>query len=68
MELPAEFLVSYEAGIQTFDTADMYSNGESERVLGKAAKQPNLPRDKIVVMTKVFKLIVAQTTITYRNA
>lgn len=46
-------LPSYEAGIQTFDTANVYSNGESERILGKAIKQLNLPRDEIVVMTKV---------------
>lgn len=44
---------SYDVGIQTFDTADTYSNGESERILGKAIRQHNLPRDEIVVMTKV---------------
>lgn len=31
----------------------MYSNGESEVILGKAIKKLNLPRDEIVVMTKV---------------
>ena len=31
----------------------MYSNGRSEVILGKAIKQYNLPRDEIVVMTKV---------------
>ncbi|GBE77484.1 Versiconal hemiacetal acetate reductase [Sparassis crispa] len=44
----------YEHGIQTFDTADMYSNGLSEVILGKAIKQLNLPREEIVVMTKLF--------------
>ncbi|CAE6422260.1 unnamed protein product [Rhizoctonia solani] len=44
---------AYDAGIQTFDTADVYSNGDSERILGKAIKQLNLPRDEIVVMTKI---------------
>ncbi|CAE6480094.1 unnamed protein product [Rhizoctonia solani] len=48
---------AYEAGIQTFDTADMYSNGESERILGKAIKQLNLPRDEIVVMTKLYGVV-----------
>ncbi|TFY65126.1 hypothetical protein EVG20_g5710 [Dentipellis fragilis] len=43
----------YDAGIQTFDTANVYSNGLSEVILGKAIKQHNLPRDEIVVMTKV---------------
>ncbi|KAF7366037.1 Aldo/keto reductase [Mycena venus] len=43
----------YEAGIQTFDTANMYSNGMGEIVLGNAIKKLQLPREEIVVMTKV---------------
>ena len=31
----------------------MYSNGESEIILGKAIKQLNMNRDEIVVLTKV---------------
>jgi len=45
---------AYDAGIQTFDTANVYSNGLSEIILGKAIKKFNLPRDEIVVMTKVY--------------
>ncbi|CAE6447969.1 unnamed protein product [Rhizoctonia solani] len=45
---------AYDAGIQTFDTANVYSNGLSETILGKAIKKFNLPRDEIVVMTKVY--------------
>ncbi|KAE9405603.1 aryl-alcohol dehydrogenase [Gymnopus androsaceus JB14] len=37
---------AYDAGINTFDTANVYSNGVSE--------QHNLPREDIVVLTKVF--------------
>lgn len=48
---------AYDAGIQTFDTANVYSNGESERILGKAIKSLNLPRDEIVVMTKVYFVV-----------
>ncbi|KAG8734976.1 hypothetical protein FRC11_003525, partial [Ceratobasidium sp. 423] len=48
---------AYDAGIQTFDTANVYSNGDSERILGKAIKQLNLPRDEIVVMTKVYSIV-----------
>lgn len=48
-----DMLHSYDMGIQTFDTANVYSNGLSEIILGKAIKQHNLPRDEIVVMTKV---------------
>ncbi|KAG8713850.1 hypothetical protein FRC09_018258, partial [Ceratobasidium sp. 395] len=45
---------AYDMGIQTFDTANVYSNGLSEVILGKAIKEYNFPRDEIVVMTKVF--------------
>ncbi|KAG8999736.1 hypothetical protein FRB94_014090 [Tulasnella sp. JGI-2019a] len=45
---------AYDLGINTFDTANLYSNGVSEIVLGKAIKQHNLPRDELVVMTKVY--------------
>ncbi|KAI8145853.1 NADP-dependent oxidoreductase domain-containing protein [Fennellomyces sp. T-0311] len=45
---------AYEAGINFFDTADTYSGGESERVLGKAIKEHNMVRSRIVVATKVF--------------
>jgi len=48
---------AYDAGINTFDTANVYSNGHSEIILGKAIKQLNLPRDEIVVMTKVFNTV-----------
>lgn len=47
------YLPRYDAGIQTFDTAGCYSNGLSETVLGNAIKHFNLPRDEIVIMTKV---------------
>ncbi|KAI0304260.1 Aldo/keto reductase [Multifurca ochricompacta] len=44
---------AYENGIQTFDTANAYSSGLSEVILGKAIKQLNLPREEIVVLTKL---------------
>ncbi|KAF8067038.1 NADP-dependent oxidoreductase domain-containing protein [Lyophyllum atratum] len=45
---------AYDGGINTFDTANVYSHGLSEEILGKAIKKHNLPRGEIVVMTKVF--------------
>ncbi|KAI0806702.1 aryl-alcohol dehydrogenase [Fomes fomentarius] len=45
---------AYEHGIQTFDTANVYSNGLSEVILGKAIKQLNLPREELVIMTKLY--------------
>ena len=44
---------AYESGINFFDTADMYSFGESEEILGNALKILNVPREKFVIATKV---------------
>lgn len=43
-----------EGGINFFDTADMYSLGASEEVLGRALKDFGPTRDKIVIATKVY--------------
>jgi aryl-alcohol dehydrogenase-like predicted oxidoreductase len=43
-----------ESGINFFDTADMYSVGASEEVLGRALKDFGGSRDRLVVATKVF--------------
>jgi 1-deoxyxylulose-5-phosphate synthase len=43
-----------ELGFNFFDTADMYSLGRSEEVLGRALKDFGPSRDKVVVATKVF--------------
>ena len=43
-----------EAGINFFDTADVYSLGVSEEILGRALKDFGPPRDRLVVATKVF--------------
>src|SRR5256885_13830483 len=42
-----------EHGINFFDTADMYSNGASEEVTGRALKDFTR-RDQVVIATKVF--------------
>lgn len=43
---------AYDRGINTWDTANFYSNGDSEVVIGKAMKKFNIPREKVVLMTK----------------
>ena len=47
------FKAAIEAGINFFDTADVYSLGESERVTGKALKE-YAKRHEVVIATKVF--------------
>ncbi|KAI0339039.1 aryl-alcohol dehydrogenase [Trametopsis cervina] len=48
---------AYDAGIQTFDTANVYSNGLSEVILGNAIKKLNLPREELVILTKVYATV-----------
>ncbi|TRX91229.1 hypothetical protein FHL15_007834 [Xylaria flabelliformis] len=48
---------AYDRGINTWDTANAYSNGESERVMGKALRHYNIPRRKVIVMTKCFRVV-----------
>ncbi|KAF1829243.1 Aldo/keto reductase [Decorospora gaudefroyi] len=45
---------AYKCGINTWDTADVYSHGQSERIVGKALKQYNIPRNKIVILSKCY--------------
>lgn len=45
---------SLEAGVNFFDTADIYSEGESEKTLGRSLKNLNISRKDVVIATKVF--------------
>ena len=42
---------AYDAGITTFDTAEVYGNGHSEKIVGNALQNV---RDRVVIATKVF--------------
>ncbi|KZW00866.1 Aldo/keto reductase [Exidia glandulosa HHB12029] len=48
------FKAAYDAGINTWDTADTYSNGESEKLVRKAIEKYNIPRKKVVILTKCY--------------
>ncbi len=45
---------SLEAGINFFDTADVYSNGESETILGQSFKNLSTARKDVVIATKAY--------------
>jgi aryl-alcohol dehydrogenase-like predicted oxidoreductase len=45
---------AYDSGINFFDTADAYSNGESERILGRVIRKLGIPRQNLVIATKVY--------------
>jgi aryl-alcohol dehydrogenase-like predicted oxidoreductase len=44
---------SLEAGVNMIDTANVYANGESERLVGQALKDLAVPRESVVIATKV---------------
>lgn len=44
---------SVDAGVNFFDTADIYSFGESEKLLGQSIKNLGLARENVVIATKV---------------
>ena len=44
---------SLDAGVNFLDTADVYSEGESEKLVGAALEALSRPRDQVVVATKV---------------
>ncbi len=43
-----------EAGVNFIDTANVYSAGLSEEITGQALRDLGIPRDKVVIATKVF--------------
>jgi aryl-alcohol dehydrogenase-like predicted oxidoreductase len=45
---------AYDRGLTTWDTANVYSNGVSEELIGNTIKKHNLPRHKLVILTKCF--------------
>jgi aryl-alcohol dehydrogenase-like predicted oxidoreductase len=45
---------SIDAGINFFDTADVYSEGQSEMMLGQSLRNLGIARKDVVIATKVF--------------
>ncbi|TDL19656.1 Aldo keto reductase [Rickenella mellea] len=48
---------AWDRGVTTIDTANVYSNGDSERIIGKFIKQYNIPRGKLVILTKCYHIV-----------
>ena len=47
---------AWDRGVTTIDTANVYSNGESERVIGRFLQKYNIPRHRVVILTKCYCL------------
>ncbi len=52
-EVDAVVRSALDAGINFIDTADVYGNGESERLLGQALRNLGVARSSVLVATKV---------------
>src|SRR6202140_1324784 len=48
---------SIDGGINFFDTADNYTEGESEKILGRSLKDLNIARKDVVIATKVYSRV-----------
>jgi aryl-alcohol dehydrogenase-like predicted oxidoreductase len=46
--------MSIDSGINFFDTADVYTEGESEKILGQSLKNLKIARSQVVIATKVY--------------
>ena len=53
-ETAAMIAHAYEMGVNFIDTANQYANGTSELFIGKALKRLGIPRDKVVLASKVY--------------
>lgn len=45
---------AFDKGLNTWDTANVYSNGRSEEIIGAAIKKYDLPRNKLVILSKCY--------------
>ena len=45
---------AYKSGITTWDTANVYSNGESEKIVAKAIAKYKIPREELVILSKCY--------------
>ena len=52
-EAQAQIKAAFDAGVNFIDTADVYSEGESEKIVGEALSKLGLPREDLVIATKV---------------
>jgi aryl-alcohol dehydrogenase-like predicted oxidoreductase len=46
----------YDAGVNFYDTAEVYGFGNAEKLMGRAFKELKLPREELVISTKLFKI------------
>jgi aryl-alcohol dehydrogenase-like predicted oxidoreductase len=53
-EVEKLLLAAYDRGLNSWDTANVYSNGVSEQMIGNIITKNKLPRHKLQLLTKCF--------------
>lgn len=53
-EADALVRTAHEAGVNFYDTANVYASGRSEEILGQAIRNLGVPREEVVIATKVY--------------
>jgi aryl-alcohol dehydrogenase-like predicted oxidoreductase len=53
-EAAALMAAAYDSGINFFDNADVYGNGQAEQIMGCALRRLGWPRESYLVSSKVF--------------
>ncbi|KAF2083378.1 Aldo/keto reductase [Saccharata proteae CBS 121410] len=56
---------AYDRGLNTWDTANIYSNGVSEEMIGKAIKKLNIPRNKVVILSKCWGTVGEEPSVSH---
>ena len=53
-EVDGQLKLAVDSGVNLIDTADVYSFGQSETLVGQAIRNLGLPRDELIIATKAF--------------
>ena len=56
---------AYDRGLNTWDTANVYSNGVSEEMIGRCIKKHNIPRHKIIILSKCFGTVGEEPSVVH---
>jgi aryl-alcohol dehydrogenase-like predicted oxidoreductase len=63
VEICQRSVIKSAIGLSTWDTANVYSSGINEEIIGKAIKEFNIPRQKLTILAKCFGTVPEEASI-----
>lgn len=60
MQILGEQRSDQRTGLSTWDTANVYSSGINEEIIGKAIRKFEIPREKLTILAKCFGTVPAE--------